>query len=49
MYSSNSADQVNPTIQNRNALNLDSSQAIRTAFLSQMAQQLRLRHLAALF
>lgn len=32
MYSSNPAEQVNPTIQNRNALNSDSSQAIRTAF-----------------
>ena len=32
MYSSNPAEQVKPTIQNRNALNLDSSQAVRTAF-----------------
>ena len=32
MYSSNPAEQLNPTIQNRNALNLDSSQAVRTAF-----------------
>lgn len=48
MYSSNPAEQLNPTIQNRNALNLDSSQAVRTAFLSQMAQRLRRRHLAAL-
>lgn len=32
MYLSNPAEQLNPTIQNRNALNLDSSQAVRTAF-----------------
>ena len=32
MYSSNPAEQVKPTIQNRNALNLDSSKAVRTAF-----------------
>ena len=32
MYSSNPSEQVKSTIQNRHALNLDSSQAIRTAF-----------------
>lgn len=32
MYSSNPAEQVKPTIQNHHALNLESSQAIRTAF-----------------
>lgn len=32
MYASNPAEQINPTIQNSHALNLDSSQAVRTAF-----------------
>jgi len=32
MYASNPAEQMNPTIQNRDALNSDSSQAVRTAF-----------------
>lgn len=49
MYSSNPAEQVKPTIQNRNALNLDSSQAVRTAFLSQMVQRLLLRRWDVLF
>ncbi len=32
MYASNPAEQMNPTIQNRDALNSNSSQAVRTAF-----------------
>lgn len=48
MYPSNPAEQVKHTIENRDALSLDSSQEIRTAFLSRMVPQLPPRRLAAL-